>query len=110
MSNVAHGPKKNLVSYSYDAGVLGPEDVEISIEHCGLCHSDLSMVNNGWGLSHYPIIPGHEVIGRVVAKGDLVKGLQIMSEAGLRITLLSSPGRLHTGISSQTPVVLPQLH
>ncbi len=87
MSNIkawaAHGPKQNLAPYSYDAGALGPEEVEISVEHCGLCHSDLSMVNNDWGLSHYPIIPGHEVIGRVVAKGDLVKGLQIGQRVGV---------------------------
>lgn len=79
----AHGPKQDLVPYSYEPEALGPEDVEIAVEHCGLCHSDLSMVNNDWGLSQYPIIPGHEVIGRVVAKGDQAKGLQIGQRVGV---------------------------
>ena len=38
--------------------------------HCGLCHSDLSMIGNHWGVSRYPLVPGHEVIGRVTAVGE----------------------------------------
>ena len=48
-----------------DLGPLGAEDVEVAVEHCGLCHSDLSVLNNEWGISQYPAILGHEVIGRV---------------------------------------------
>lgn len=45
-------------------------EVVLEVLHCGLCHSDLSMIDNAWGLSAYPLVPGHEVVGRVVAVGD----------------------------------------
>ncbi|WP_201374044.1 NADPH-dependent aldehyde reductase Ahr [Ktedonobacter robiniae] len=79
----AHGPGQPLVPYEYEAGTLGPEEVEIAVESCGLCHSDLSIRNNDWGISTYPCIPGHEVIGRVVALGEHAKGLTIGQHVGL---------------------------
>jgi uncharacterized zinc-type alcohol dehydrogenase-like protein len=69
--------------YEFDPGPLGEEEVEISVEHCGLCHSDLSVLNNEWGFSHYPFVPGHEVIGRVVAAGTLAKGVKVGDHVGL---------------------------
>ena len=50
-------------------GPLGPDEVEIAVEHCGVCHSDLTMLDNELGLSSYPLVPGHEAVGRVVAVG-----------------------------------------
>jgi alcohol dehydrogenase (NADP+) len=50
-----------------------PDDVEIEILFCGVCHSDLHMARNDWGWSFYPIVPGHEIIGRVVSVGADVK-------------------------------------
>ncbi|MDN5882369.1 MAG: NAD(P)-dependent alcohol dehydrogenase [Nitrosospira sp.] len=79
----AHGAKQRLEPFSYDAGRLGPEEVEIAVEYCGLCHSDISILNNDWGLSRYPVIPGHEAVGRIVAAGDYVKGLQIGQRVGV---------------------------
>ncbi|SOD41476.1 uncharacterized zinc-type alcohol dehydrogenase-like protein [Nitrosovibrio sp. Nv4] len=79
----AHGAKQNLEPYTYDAGSLGAEEVEIAVEYCGLCHSDLSILNNDWGLSQYPVVPGHEAVGRVVAAGGQVKGLQIGQRVGV---------------------------
>lgn len=79
----AQGAQQDLTLFTYDAGELGPEEVEIAVEHCGLCHSDISMINNDWGLSRYPVIPGHEVIGRVVAKGNQAKGLHIGQRVGV---------------------------
>jgi uncharacterized zinc-type alcohol dehydrogenase-like protein len=58
-----------------DLGPLGPEEVEVAVEHCGLCHSDLSVLNNDWGISQYPAILGHEVVGRVTAVGPSAKRL-----------------------------------
>jgi alcohol/geraniol dehydrogenase (NADP+) len=64
---VAKAPKQPMVLETVDLGPLGAEDIEVAVEHCGLCHSDLSAVNNEWGISQYPAILGHEVIGRVTA-------------------------------------------
>jgi len=57
--------------------------VEIIVEHCGVCHSDLSMLNNDWGFSNYPLIAGHEVIGKISAIGKDVKGLKIGQAVGV---------------------------
>jgi uncharacterized zinc-type alcohol dehydrogenase-like protein len=54
-----------MVLENVDPGPLAAEDVEVAVEHCGLCHTDLSVLNNEWGISKYPAILGHEVIGRV---------------------------------------------
>jgi len=64
-----------LSPYQYDPGELAPDHVEIAVDYCGLCHSDLSMINNEWWMTKYPFVPGHEVIGKVVAAGSAVQGL-----------------------------------
>src|SRR5690554_415471 len=74
---------EKLQPYEYEAGVLGDNVVEIAVEYCGLCHSDLSMLNNEWGVSQYPLVAGHEVSGRVKALGNQVKGLQVGDRVGL---------------------------
>lgn len=66
-----------------DLGAMGPEQVEIAVESCGVCHSDLSMLGNEWGLSAYPLVAGHEVIGRISAMGAQVKGLKVGQRVGL---------------------------
>ena len=75
--------KQPLVPYTYDPGELGPEQVEIAVESCGVCHSDLSVVQNEWGNTSFPVIPGHEVIGRVVALGSQTKGLTLGQRVGV---------------------------
>ena len=72
-----------LEAYEFDAGVLGPEEVEIAVEYCGICHSDLSMLNNEWGMTAYPLVPGHEAIGRVVAVGEHAKGVRVGQRVGV---------------------------
>lgn len=79
----AHGPKQKLELYSYNAGALGSEEVEIAVEYCGLCYSDLSIINNDWAMSQYPVIPGHEVVGLIVAAGEQVKGLRVGQRVGV---------------------------
>ncbi len=69
--------------YSYEVGELTPNEVEIDVLHCGICHSDLSMVDNEWGISQYPLVAGHEVIGTVAATGSNVRNL----EKGLTVGL-----------------------
>lgn len=79
----AQAPRGELQAYQYNPGPLGTEEVEIAVEYCGVCHSDLSMLDNEWGMTTYPFVPGHEVIGRVVALGEDVKGLQIGQRVGV---------------------------
>ncbi len=66
-----------------DLGPIGPEDVEVAVEHCGLCHSDLSVLKNEWGISQFPAILGHEVVGRVTALGQNAKGIEIGQRVGV---------------------------
>jgi uncharacterized zinc-type alcohol dehydrogenase-like protein len=79
-ATTAHGP---LQPFSYDPGELKSEEVEIKVSHCGVCHSDLSMLDNDWGMSSYPFVPGHEVAGTIVALGSVAKGLKIGQRVGL---------------------------
>jgi uncharacterized zinc-type alcohol dehydrogenase-like protein len=57
--------------------------VDIKVEYCGICHSDLSMLNDEWGMSQYPMVPGHEVVGRVAAAGEHVRGITVGDRVGL---------------------------
>lgn len=72
-----------LEPYSYEPGELAAQDVEIAVEYCGICHSDLSMIDNEWGMSEYPLVAGHEVIGRITEVGDQVQGLSVGQKVGL---------------------------
>jgi uncharacterized zinc-type alcohol dehydrogenase-like protein len=76
-------PKQPLEAYEYTPGPLGDEQVEIAVESCGICHSDLSMLDNDWGISTYPLVPGHEVVGRVVEAGPQVKRVKVGDRVGL---------------------------
>jgi alcohol/geraniol dehydrogenase (NADP+) len=80
---VAGGAKQKLVRQTIDLGPLGAEDAEIAVDHCGLCHSDLSMCNNEWGLTQYPTVLGHEVVGRITALGTAAKGLKVGQRVGM---------------------------
>ncbi len=79
----SYGPTQQLQRYVYDAPPLAAEEVEIAVEYCGLCHSDLSIINDDWGMTRYPVVPGHEVVGRVVSAGEHVKGLKIGQKVGV---------------------------
>jgi uncharacterized zinc-type alcohol dehydrogenase-like protein len=72
-----------LAPFEFDPGPLREEQVEINISHCGICHSDLSMLDNEWGMSAYPFVPGHEVVGTVSAAGAGVKRVQVGDRVGL---------------------------
>ena len=75
--------KQALVPYEFDAGDLQPHQVEVKVEYCGLCHSDISMINNEWGVSQYPLVAGHEVIGTIIRLGSEAKGLKIGQRVGI---------------------------
>lgn len=72
-----------LKPYTYDPGALGPDQVEIAVDYCGICHSDLSVLNNEWGNAVYPLVPGHEVAGRIVAVGEHVSHRAVGQMVGL---------------------------
>lgn len=62
---------------------LGPRDVQIEILYCGVCHSDLHTARNEWKNTIYPSVPGHEIVGKVTAVGDAVKGFKVGDTAGV---------------------------
>lgn len=72
-----------LKPFEYTPAPLGPQEVEIDVEYCGICHSDLSMLDNEWGLSQYPLVPGHEIVGTVAATGSAVTHLKPGDKAGI---------------------------
>jgi uncharacterized zinc-type alcohol dehydrogenase-like protein len=65
----AHSPSAPLVPWQFDRREPGDRDVQIDILFCGICHSDLHTVRGEWGAVAYPLVPGHEIVGRVVAVG-----------------------------------------
>ena len=72
-----------LVPYQFDAGELQPHQVEVKVEYCGLCHSDLSVIQNDWKSSVYPVIAGHEIIGTIIGLGSEAKGLKLGQRVGI---------------------------
>ena len=79
----ATGLGEKLKPFEYEPGSLEKTEVEIKVEYCGVCHSDLSMLDNEWGMTTYPIVPGHEVIGVVQALGEQVNHLKIGQRVGV---------------------------
>ena len=75
--------KGKLEPYSYELGEIGAEEVDIKVSYCGVCHSDLSMINNEWGLTEYPLVPGHEIAGEIVTVGSSVKNLKVGDKVGM---------------------------
>jgi uncharacterized zinc-type alcohol dehydrogenase-like protein len=78
-----HAAGAQLLAYKYAPGALGANEVEIRISHCGICHSDIHLIDNDWGLSKYPFIPGHEIVGTVVAVGSEVKDRMMGERVGV---------------------------
>ncbi|MCX3880642.1 alcohol dehydrogenase catalytic domain-containing protein, partial [Stenotrophomonas maltophilia] len=75
----------DLSLWEYDAGELQPEDVEVEVEYCGICHSERERIDNEWGMSSYPMVAGHEVIGRVAEMGreEQDKGMKMGKKVGI---------------------------
>jgi len=72
-----------LESFEYDPGPLNDSAVEIQVLACGVCHSDLSLLKDDWGITTYPFVPGHEVVGTVVAVGGGVSTVAVGDTVGL---------------------------
>lgn len=73
---------------------LQADDVKIEILYCGVCHSDLHMARNEWGVSRYPLVPGHEIVGRVVAVGGNVTKFAAGDTVGVGV-MVDSCGECH---------------
>ncbi len=79
----AHAAGAQLLPYKYDPGDLKPNEVEVRITHCGVCHSDLHLIDHDWGISQFPFIPGHEIVGTVSAIGSSVTDRQLGQRVGI---------------------------
>lgn len=72
-----------LAPFTFERRDPGPLDVVIEIQYCGVCHSDIHMANNDWGMSVFPMVPGHEIVGRVVRVGTSVKKFKAGDSVGV---------------------------
>ncbi|MBN1206896.1 MAG: NAD(P)-dependent alcohol dehydrogenase [Myxococcaceae bacterium] len=79
----APGKGQPLEPFEYEPSPLAPHDIEVRISHCGICHSDLHLVNNDWGMSRYPLVPGHEIIGTITQVGSAVTRLAPGQRVGI---------------------------
>lgn len=79
----AHSSESALVPFHFERRDLRPNDVAIEIRYCGLCHSDLHQVRNDWGFSQYPMVPGHEIVGKVIAVGPEVKKYHVGDQVAI---------------------------
>src|SRR3954454_3968122 len=75
--------KSPLGPFNFDRKDPGPRDVQIEIRFCGVCHSDIHQVRDEWGGSIYPMVPGHEIVGKVTEVGRAVKKVKAGDIAGV---------------------------
>jgi uncharacterized zinc-type alcohol dehydrogenase-like protein len=79
----AHAAGAELSTFKYTVAELAPNDVEVKISHCGVCHSDVHLIDNDWGLSKFPFIPGHEIVGKITAIGASVRDRKVGERVGI---------------------------
>lgn len=72
-----------LAPFKLERRDIGPHDVQIEILYCGVCHSDIHTARNEWGGARYPVVPGHEIVGRVTAVGTSVSKFKVGDFAGI---------------------------
>ncbi len=78
-----HAAGAELHAYKYKPSELRPGEVEVAISHCGICHSDVNLIDNDWSISKYPFIPGHEIVGAISAVGDAVEHHKVGDRVGI---------------------------
>lgn len=79
----ATGVDGALQPFEYELGALAADEVDIAVEHCGICHSDLSMLENAWDMTEFPFVPGHEIVGTAKAVGDHVSHIKVGDRVAL---------------------------
>ena len=75
-------PKNTLEPWNFDRREVGPNDVQFDILYCGVCHSDLHQINDDWGPGVFPMVPGHEIVGKIVKVGSKVTKFKVGDLAG----------------------------
>lgn len=78
----AQSPDTDLAPWDFERRGVGPHDVQFDILYCGVCHSDLHQIKNDWFPGIFPMVPGHEIVGRVVKVGDHVTKFKVGDLAG----------------------------
>jgi len=73
----AQTPESDLALWNFERRELGPHDIQIDIDYCGVCHSDLHQIRNDWFEGIFPMVPGHEIVGRVVKTGTHAKKFNV---------------------------------
>lgn len=79
----APSAQSELTPWEFERRAVGAHDIQIEILFCGVCHSDLHQINNDWFPGVFPMVPGHEIVGRIVKTGDHVKGFKTGDLAGV---------------------------
>ncbi len=72
-----------LKDFKYEPKPLGDSQIEIEISHCGICHSDIHLIDNGLGITKYPFVPGHEIIGTIKTVGSRVHNFKVGDRVGV---------------------------
>ncbi len=83
LAYAAPGPNEPLEPFEYDPAPLGPFDVELEISHCGICHSDLHLIDNDWPVASYPLVAGHEIVGYIRSCGEEVAAVERGQRVGV---------------------------
>src|SRR5947209_2521294 len=78
-----HNATEPLAPFSFERRDPGPNDVVVDILYCGICHTDIHQARNDWGGSVYPMVPGHEIVGRVARVGSAVTKFKEGDLAGI---------------------------
>lgn len=79
----ASSATSELTPFAFERRSPGPKDVQIEIAYCGICHSDIHQARNHWGFSMYPMVPGHEIVGKVTAIGSQVEKFKVGDAVGV---------------------------
>jgi uncharacterized zinc-type alcohol dehydrogenase-like protein len=79
----AQTAETDLAPWNFERREVGPHDVQLEILYCGVCHSDLHQIKNDWFPGIFPMVPGHEIVGKVIKVGDHVKNFKVNELAGV---------------------------
>ncbi len=74
---------ETLVPFTYDAPRLGEQDVRVAVTHCGVCHTDIQAIDDYFGITRFPFVPGHEIVGAISEVGPAVSNMQVGDRVGI---------------------------